>query len=85
MLLLAADETGTLRYVGELRHGLGRVAAQAWARLQTAPRRPQPLVPCPRTACWVEPSWYCRVRHRGWTRHGLLRQAVFAGWLEAPQ
>jgi ATP-dependent DNA ligase len=85
MLLLAADEEGALRYVGELRHGLGRVAARAWSRLRTAPRRPQPLVPCPRSGSWIDPGWYCRVRHQGCTQHGLLRHAVFTGWLEAPK
>jgi ATP-dependent DNA ligase len=79
-LLLAADEAGALRYVGDVRHGAGR----AWPRLQAASPRPQPLVPCPRQACWVEPGWYCRVRYQGRTRHGWLRHAAFAGWLEAP-
>jgi ATP-dependent DNA ligase len=77
-LLLATLQAGVLRYVGRVRVGRGR--SDLAQRLPVG-RRPQPVVPCPRPACWVEPELYCRVAFQGWTAQGRLRHPVFAGWL----
>jgi DNA ligase D-like protein (predicted ligase) len=83
-LLVATMKEGVLRYVGQLRAGLGQQARTELARQMAGRQRSRPLVPCPRAACWVEPERYCRVRFQGWTPHGHLRDAVFAGWISDP-
>jgi ATP-dependent DNA ligase len=40
------------------------------------------VLECAEQACWVEPELYCRVKFHGWTAHGHLRDAAFAGWIE---
>jgi bifunctional non-homologous end joining protein LigD len=83
-LLVATRQAGVLCYVGHV--AVGRTALQTAAlaqRLAAWPRR-RPLVPCPVPACWVEPEFYCQVACQGWTPHGQLRQARWAGWLEEP-
>jgi hypothetical protein len=83
-LLLAAVREGMLRYVGRVSRGLRAQSCAELGRRLSALRRPQPLMPCPERACWVEPELYCRVQFRGWTSHGHLRHAVFGGLLENP-
>ena len=79
-LLVATVADGVLRYAGELGRGLpGRVRAQLARRLR---RRWQPIVPCSKLACWVEPELYCRVQFQGWTPQGRLRHAVFRGLID---
>ena len=83
-LLVATVRAGVLRYVGQLRaDGAGSWTADLARRLAVRRRR-RPLVPCPGPACWVEAELYCRVAFQGWTPHGHLRHAVFAGWFEDP-
>jgi bifunctional non-homologous end joining protein LigD len=79
-LLVATLHAGLLRYVGRLRM---RLEIQATlARRLAGRRRLQPVVDCAEKACWVEPELYCRVKCHGWTGHGHLRDAAFAGWIE---
>jgi len=82
-LHLASVGAGVLRYVGQVRRGFGVAAPVVLAHCLKLRRRTQPVVPCPKVACWVEPELYCRVRYQDWTCHGRLRHAVFGGWLEA--
>jgi ATP-dependent DNA ligase len=60
-LLVAALRAGVLRYVGQLDRGLGAAARAELRQRLAARRRRQPVVPCPLTACWVEPELHCRV------------------------
>jgi bifunctional non-homologous end joining protein LigD len=83
-LLLASLQAGELRYVGQVSRGLGIRAWPALADRLARRRRACSVVPCPHPACWVEPELYCRVRFQGWTSHGQLRHAMFAGWIEEP-
>jgi ATP-dependent DNA ligase len=81
-LLLASVRDGVLRYVGQVQRGMeANLRTELARRLTSRPRR-QPVVACPERAAWVEPECYCQVRFCGWTGHGYLRHAVFAGLLE---
>ncbi|HLN30702.1 MAG TPA: non-homologous end-joining DNA ligase [Gemmataceae bacterium] len=81
-LLVATVRAGTLSYVGQVNRGLSAQTQTELAQRLAQRHRPRPLVSCPKTACWVEPDVYCRVRFQEWTPHGRLRHAVFDGWLE---
>jgi ATP-dependent DNA ligase len=83
-LLLATRQAGVLRYVGQIDAGGTAVQTAAVAQRLAARSRRRPLVPCPLSACWIEPAFYCQVACQGWTLHGQLRQARWAGWLEEP-
>ena len=80
-LLLATLREGVLRYVGELSRGLSEPARTELTPALAKRRRLRPVVLCPQRACWVEPELYCRVKSYGWTAHGHLRHATFAGWI----
>ena len=80
-LLLATLREGVLRYVGELSRGLSAPARTELRPALAKRRRLRPVVLCPQRACWVEPELYCRVKSYGWTAHGHLRHATFAGWI----
>jgi ATP-dependent DNA ligase len=81
-LLVAHAHRGALRYVGQITSGFSNHLRTALARRLAPKRRPQPVVACPRHACWVEPELYCRVRFLQWTPRGHLRGASFAGLIE---
>ncbi len=81
-LLVATLQAGLLRYVGRLRTRLDAQAQATLARRLAQRRRSGPALDCAEQACWVEPELYCRVKFRGWTAHGHLRDAAFAGWLQ---
>ena len=80
-LLLATLQAGVLRYVGRLRMPWDAPAHALLARRLAGRRRSYPLLDCAEQACWVEPELYCRVTFHGWTAHGHLRDAAFAGWI----
>jgi DNA ligase D-like protein (predicted ligase) len=81
-LLVATLRAGELQYAGHLERGLSD-AARAELTLRLASKRcAQPVVPCPRLACWVEPDLYCQVAFQGWTPRGHLRHAIFRGLLD---
>ena len=81
-LLVASEQDGALRYRGQVTSGFSNLSKTELARRLAARRRPQPVVACPRHACWVEPELYCRVRFLQWTPRGHLRGASFAGMIE---
>ncbi|NLY01998.1 MAG: hypothetical protein GXY83_38435 [Rhodopirellula sp.] len=81
-LLVATQREGSLRYVGEVGVGLTRREWAELARRLPGKTRPEPIVPCPKKAVWLEPRMYCRVRSLGWTHSGRLRGASLAGLIE---
>ena len=81
-LLVASEQDGALRYRGQVTSGFSNLWKTELARRLAARHRPQPVVACPRHACWVEPEFYCRVRFLQWTPRGHLRGASFAGMIE---
>jgi len=76
-LLVAALKDGALRYVGEVGHGLTGPLQQRLAPLLAQYACDQPIVPCSKTACWVQPEIYCQVKFFGWTEGGRLRFPCF--------
>jgi DNA ligase D-like protein (predicted ligase) len=84
-LLLAALKDGALRYVGEVGHGLTGPLQQRLAPLLDQYAGDQPIVPCPKTACWVQPEIYCQVKFFGWTEAGRLRFPCFQHLLSNPK
>lgn len=82
-LLVATLRQGSLRYAGQLRHGLTRSLQADLARRLAERRRCQPIVTCPQPALWVEPELYCLVKCSGWTPSGHLRYPVCRGLLNA--
>jgi len=84
-LLLAALNDGALRYVGEVGHGLTGPLQQRLAPLLAQYACDQPIVPCPKTACWVQPEIYCQVKFFGWTEGGRLRFPCFQSILSNPK
>jgi bifunctional non-homologous end joining protein LigD len=81
-LLVATLHAGVLRYVGRLRMRRDAQTQATLARRLAGRRRSRPVLECAEQACWVEPELYCRVKFHGWTAHGHLRDAAFAGWIE---
>lgn len=81
-LVVASEHEGALRYRGQVTSGFSNLWKTELARRLAARRRPQPVVSCPRHACWVEPEFFCRVRFLQWTPLGHLRGASFAGMIE---
>jgi ATP-dependent DNA ligase len=80
-LLVATVWEGCLRYAAALTRGVGgRWQAELAQRLAPL-RRAEPFVSCRRTAVWVEPELYCRVRFRRRTQDGRLEEAAFGGLL----
>ena len=84
-LLLAALKDGALRYVGEVGHGLTGPLQQHLAPLLAQYASDQPIVPCSKTACWVQPEIYCQVKFFGWTEGGRLRFPCFQHLLSNPK
>jgi DNA ligase D-like protein (predicted ligase) len=83
-LLVAAVTQGELRYVAELASGFTDEAKAHLAQLLSRqPCRPQPIVPCPKRARWIEPALYCQVRFLEWTSHGRLRGAHYRGLIDS--
>jgi len=61
-----------------------RVGAAFGQLVHRCPRvRRRPVVPCGKSAVWVEPELYCRVRFQQRTPNGVLRGASFRGLLAA--
>jgi bifunctional non-homologous end joining protein LigD len=81
-LLLATLHAGVLRYVGRLRMRRDAQTQATLTRRLAGRRRSRPVLECAEQACWVEPELYCQVKFHGWTAHGHLRDAAFAGWIE---
>jgi len=84
-LLLAALKEGALRYVGEVGHGLTGPLQQRLAPLLAQYACDQPIAPCSKTACWVQPEIYCQVKFFGWTEAGRLRFPCFQRLLSDPE
>jgi bifunctional non-homologous end joining protein LigD len=81
-LLVATLHAGVLRYVGRLRMRRDAQTQATLARRLAGRHRSRPVLECAEQAYWVEPELYCRVKFHGWTAHGHLRDAAFAGWIE---
>jgi len=80
-VLVASLHERVLRYVGEVSRGFTeQLRAELLQQLSARPRA-YSVVPCPKSACWVEPELYCRVRFQEWTSNGRLRHPVFDGCL----
>ena len=84
-LLLAALKDGALHYVGEVGHGLTGPLQQRLAPLLAQYACDQPIVPCSKTARWVQPDIYCQVKCFGWTERGRLRFPYFQRLLSDPE
>ncbi len=82
-LLVAAVHQDQFRFVAELRSGLTAALRRQLATCLAGRTCLGPVVPCRRQAVWVRPQLYCQVRYLGWTAHGTLRCASFAGLLTA--
>lgn len=78
-LLVAAAWQGKLAYVAELISGFTEGAKAQLLQRLSRQSRPEPFVPCPKRASWVEPALYCQVRFLEWTDGGRLRGAHFRG------
>lgn len=76
-LVVATLRAGDLRCVGRVGSGLGAGVRRDLARRLGARRRPDPIVPCPFEATWVEPGLYCTVSFLEYTKEGMLRAPVF--------
>ena len=61
-LLVAAEQEGCLRYAGKLTRGISPEVQARLAPVLARRTRPQPVVPCPEKATWVDPESYCQVR-----------------------
>ena len=78
-VLVASLHERVLRYVGEVSRGFTeQMRAELVQQLSARPRA-YSVVPCPKSAYWVEPEFYCRVRFQEWTSNGRLRHPVFDG------
>ncbi|MGI8928686.1 MAG: non-homologous end-joining DNA ligase [Candidatus Limnocylindrales bacterium] len=81
-LILAVNEDGELRYVGEVGSGLNSRTRQSLkAELDAHAVDTSPVVNAPRlkSAHWSEPRLVVRVEFSEWTTDGYLRQAAYKG------
>jgi bifunctional non-homologous end joining protein LigD len=81
-LIVAVNEDGRLRHVGQVGSGLsGPIRRQLLAAMKELERETSPLDPVPRipAARWVEPRIVIRAEFAEWTSDGLLRQPAFKG------
>jgi bifunctional non-homologous end joining protein LigD len=81
-LIVAVNEDGGLRHVGQVGSGLdGRMRRELLAAFEPIRRDASPLASPPRLpkARWVEPRIVIRAEFAEWTSDGLLRQAAFKG------
>ena len=83
-LLLAANDHGTLRYVGRMGTGFDDAQLRALTQQLKALAVANPVVEIPahvplpkRRISWVRPELVIEVAFRGWASQGLLRQASF--------
>ena len=81
-LIVAVNEDGRLRHVGQVGSGLsGAIRRQLLSAMKELERTTSPLDPVPRipSARWVEPRIVIRAEFAEWTSDGLLRQPAFKG------
>jgi DNA ligase D-like protein (predicted ligase) len=76
-LILAADQEGTLRYVGKVGSGIDSGVRKTLNALVRESSRAKPFVPCKIKGKWVEPGLYCLVHYMEQTANGHLRMPVF--------
>jgi ATP-dependent DNA ligase len=78
-VLVASLHERALRYVGEVSRGFAEQTRAELVQQFSARPRAYSVVRCPKSAYWVEPAFYCRVRFQEWTSNGRLRHPVFDG------
>lgn len=76
-LVIALEEDGQLRCVGQVGSGIDRAARAELNGLLWSRLRETPLVPAEARAKWVEPGLYCTVSYLERTSNGGLRAPVF--------
>jgi len=76
-LIIALDDDGELRCVGQVGSGIDQQRRDELNRLMRARLRPRPLIPCPAKGVWVEPGLNCTVSYNERTPNGNLRAPVF--------
>jgi DNA ligase D-like protein (predicted ligase) len=76
-LILAAEDEGSLRYVGRVGTGFDMALRDELNRLLREGGCDQPLIACPDKGAWLEPGLYCAVRYLEQTKDGILREPVF--------
>ncbi|MCB9554421.1 MAG: DNA ligase D, partial [Myxococcales bacterium] len=84
-LLLGVHRDGALRYAGKCGAGLdGEALATLRATLEPLRTKTAPVPDAPRERGrhWVEPVLVAEVAFSGWTRAGMVRQAVYRGLRE---
>jgi bifunctional non-homologous end joining protein LigD len=78
-VLVASLHERVLRYVGEVSRGFTEQTRTELVQQLSARLCAYSVVPCPKSAYWVEPEIYCRVRFQEWTSNGRLRHPMFDG------
>jgi len=84
-LVLAVDEEGHLRHVGQVGTGFDHKKMKAiYSRLEPLISKINPLTPKPRIkgVTWVKPELICQIRFLEWTPDNNLRAPVFIGLRE---
>ena len=84
-LVLAVNEAGTLRHVGQVGTGFDhKLMKSIYGRLEPLITKTSPLSPKPKIkgVTWVSPELICQVRYLEWTPDGHLRAPVFIGLRE---
>ncbi len=84
-LILAVNEDGKLRHVGQVGTGFDHAAMQSiYGRLAPLITKASPITPKPKIkdATWVRPELICQVRFLEWTSDNNLRAPVFIGLRE---
>lgn len=76
-LYLAAEENGTLRYVGKVGCGFTNLMRRELNEFLWSHRRAKPVTPCKGKGVWVEPAMFGRVTYLLRTSEGHLREPVF--------
>lgn len=81
-LILAVNEDGKLRHVGQVGTGFDHATMAAiYRRLEPLISKSSPITPKPKIkdATWVRPELICQVRFLEWTPDSNLRAPVFIG------
>lgn len=81
-LIIAMDDGGTLRAVGQVGGGIREAQRRRLNELLRQRPRAEPLVSTDAAGKWVEPGLYCTVTYLERTVHGGLRGPVFVDLLE---